>query len=343
MGDEKQTPKAIKITQLTGGILLLLAGIFFIILTLLINLVPSSFKNTSLVVWIIIPFFLILFTEGALYWISASSKINEENLKETGRKDFISQTTSAIALIFKYGSLIKNIIGILVILAIIGLTISYFVPLMNQISFSTPFYVDLGIYFVWFVIIRRFVIKAIYKGSPNLRKQLPSYSLEKGGIIFNLKFKEGQAGIFILLSFILGIASVILVKVGMNQYALITAGLTVLFFILAVSKFGGKTTFYPIQINFKEIDEIRELTFVESQSLMKYQVGPNVSLEVQGAKDMYEFLKKKIERPSVYVMTPSSSVAKTLFIKGKNLFYLSAMENENFNDLISAFKKYKKK
>ena len=181
-----------------------------------------------------------------------------------------------------------------------------------------------------------FLLKLIYKVGAEARKNLPSYTLESDGVLFNLKFKKGAASIFVVIAFICGIVAVLI-----KPYALYLAGGFLLFFILAVSGIGSKIVFYPVKLRFDEIEEIREIGFVEAQSLIKYQIGPNVTLEAQGAIDMARFLSKKIEKPNVYVMMPYASTARTLAIKGPQIFYLTAVENEDCSDLISAFKRYK--
>ncbi|HTW96497.1 MAG TPA: hypothetical protein VMD74_02455 [Candidatus Methylomirabilis sp.] len=334
------SPKAIKLNQLTTGVLFLLAAIVFILIFLAATLVPTFYQVTNVASMVLLPLLFIFFVEGAMYWVFQSAGINEEKMRGFGRKNFVSQTASALALLFAYGSLIKNIIFILLVLGFATFIADMFiiVPISKTgLALSVNFYAQLGVYFVWFIILRKFIISFLYRVEGAAKKNLPFYSLDADGLIFNFNVVKGAASAFVLIAFLVGTSVLFLPQ----QYKLYAAGVFILCIILAATKVGSKVVFYPVKIKFEEIDEIREVNYVEAQSLMKYQIGPNISLATRGAKDMYDFMKKKIEKPNVYVMMPAMSGAKTLVIKGQNIFYLSAVQNENFEDLLNAFEKYK--
>jgi hypothetical protein len=96
-----------------------------------------------------------------------------------------------------------------------------------------------------------------------------------------------------------------------------------------------------VTIGFDDIDEIRTFSFVEAQTFLKYEVGPNVEIVIRQAKDLHDYIKGKIARPSVYAFTAIQSVGKTVFLKGPDLFYFLAFDAEDVSDLIDAFNSFK--
>lgn len=96
-----------------------------------------------------------------------------------------------------------------------------------------------------------------------------------------------------------------------------------------------------VTIGFDELDEIRTFSFVEAQTFLKYEVGPNIELVVRQTKDMYDYVKGKIERPSVYTFTAIHSAGKIMLLKGPDLFYFTAFNAEDVTDLVDAFNSFK--
>ena len=100
---------------------------------------------------------------------------------------------------------------------------------------------------------------------------------------------------------------------------------------------------WTIKINFNEIDEIREMTYWESDAFMKYTIGPNAQLQIRETKDLYNYMKGKIDKPSVYIATGLNQNNKVIFMKGKDLFYLISFDSSDVSDILLAYKNYKQK
>lgn len=111
---------------------------------------------------------------------------------------------------------------------------------------------------------------------------------------------------------------------------------------LNINNIQDRTKKYIVKINFNELDEINELSYVEAKSLIEYKVGPNLTLQTASVKDRYKYLKNDIKRPDHYIFGPASN-AKNLVLKGKNIFYLITVKNDNNTELLNKFNKYKKR
>ncbi|MCL5730242.1 MAG: hypothetical protein M1165_01590 [Candidatus Pacearchaeota archaeon] len=336
-------PSNIKPAQVTGGFALLFGGVFFIIITLLVSLLPSSTIKASLFVWVLVSVFLILFAEAALYWIRQSLKIKEENMQDLRNKGIVSQSASLLAVFSRYQSIVSSVFLILFFLALIAGAVYYFMPQLKAgINFSVQFYVLLGIYLGYFILLRlilkRIMAKISSKAGNFAREQLPTCAVESDGLAINLPFKKGKIGIFAIGCFIFGIAAVFLRGIG--QY--IAAGLFIILFLIIVFWGNKSKVYYPIKIKFSEIQEIKSLSFVEAQSLRDYKIGPDITLKIQSARDLINFLKDPYNpqnRPNVYAETLDSSGAKTLLIRGQNIFYLVAVGNENADEIVKQVQK----
>jgi len=96
-----------------------------------------------------------------------------------------------------------------------------------------------------------------------------------------------------------------------------------------------------VTLGFDEIDEIRTFSFVEAQTFLKYEVGPNVEIVIRQARDLHDYVKGKIAKPSVYAFTAIQSVGKIVLLKGLDLFYFLAFNTEDVSDLTDAFDSFK--
>lgn len=96
---------------------------------------------------------------------------------------------------------------------------------------------------------------------------------------------------------------------------------------------------YIVTLPFSELEEIRELSYLEAQSFLKYKIGPDITIAAQAAKDLYDYFRGNIERPNVYVFV--QSVGKTLLLRGPHIFYLITVRKDDCSDLIQAFQEYK--
>jgi hypothetical protein len=334
---------AMKLNQLATGVIFMVAGIFAILFALIIS--PSN-TEPSVFLWMGLPLFLFLFVEMGLYQASQSIKIDEEKLKMK-KENVFAQIWHAIALYTKYSSLIKNIFSFLTLFVIVGI-ITYTVII--QIDFaklihSTALYVQLATYGTYFLILRP-IIKKLFGGSKNPikkwnKKIIPDYALEPDGLAINLYYHKTKEGIIIIGGFLIGVIILVVIPMEAKYAFMIAAGIFVWTIGLAIA-LKNRVTKYSVRIKFNEINEIKDLSYVETNSFMKYELGPNVNLQMQATGDLIKFLRKEIPKPSTYIFGPVSS-ARTLLIKGQGLFYLTSVSNENCNDLIHAFKKFKAK
>lgn len=124
---------------------------------------------------------------------------------------------------------------------------------------------------------------------------------------------------------------------GLSTYTLTDRGLTI---DLKIKNLKDPSR-NLVTIGFEEIDEIRTFSFVEAQTFLKYEVGPNVEIVIRQAKDLHDYVKGKIEKPSVYAFTAIQSVGKIVLLKGPDLFYFLAFDTEDVSDLMDAFNSFK--
>ncbi len=103
----------------------------------------------------------------------------------------------------------------------------------------------------------------------------------------------------------------------------------------------GKRKGLPFKVFFNEIDELKELSFVETQKYQRYTVGPNVQLGAESVKQQFQYMNGKIARPTVFYYV--SSAGRILLIRGPNIFYLMPFSNENIDELFDAYNNFKNK
>ncbi len=96
-----------------------------------------------------------------------------------------------------------------------------------------------------------------------------------------------------------------------------------------------------VTLGFDEIDEIRTFTFLEAGAFLKYKVGPNLELTIRQIKDLQDYVRGKIPRPTVYTFGAGQSFGTNIFIQGPDLFYFLTFNTQDASDLINAFNKFK--
>ncbi len=108
--------------------------------------------------------------------------------------------------------------------------------------------------------------------------------------------------------------------------------------ILLTNLFSGKNKErYNVHLLFRELDEVRVLSDLEAEDLLKYRVGPDLALAAEATQDMYRFLKGDIPRPRSLVRTAVRPGGMTIFLRGPEIYYLVAVANEDCGDLAMAF------
>ena len=106
---------------------------------------------------------------------------------------------------------------------------------------------------------------------------------------------------------------------------------------LKITNLADRNKKHLVKILFSELTDIQELNFAEAQSMLLYQIGPDLSLQAAAIKDQIEFLQGKIPKPKYYVFGPSTG-AKTLLLRGNNLLYLISVGIESNSALLQAFR-----
>ncbi len=326
----------IKTAQTLTGFAFAISTVFFMIFTLLASLSSEGIIIESPFAWVGVAVFIIVFFETSVYWIKRSFSIREENLQDNRKKGQASQAASILASLAKYNTLGDSIFLIVIFLVLTGFAFYIFVPLLKQgVTFSPQFYALVGTYAIYFILIRRFILKILSKGGKFARGQLPTCSVEDDGVLINIKFKKGKGLIIVLVGLGAAFVGAFFFNAGLNVPGYVFMGFFVLALLIGI--FGGKVVFYPIKILFSEIQEIKALSFIESQSFLRYKVGPDVGLEVQSLRDLTKFLKDPANpesRPNTYTFMTTGAAAKTLLIRGPKIFYLFAVGNEDVDEVI---------
>jgi hypothetical protein len=87
----------------------------------------------------------------------------------------------------------------------------------------------------------------------------------------------------------------------------------------------------PIRIDFEEISELRSLSFSEATMV---DVPSS-----RGIEDMMDYMAGRIERPSIYMESPSTG-AETLYFCGSGLQYLLPIDTDSLEPLVVAFERF---
>lgn len=126
---------------------------------------------------------------------------------------------------------------------------------------------------------------------------------------------------------------------ALPSYILEEDGILLDFNIKNLSNMNKK---YIVKILFAELDEVKVLSYVEAESLLRYKIGPDISLRIETIKDGQKYLKGEISKPRYYVYDPTNGV-ESLLLRGPNIFYLFTVGNQNNIQLIDAFRTFKQK
>jgi len=128
------------------------------------------------------------------------------------------------------------------------------------------------------------------------------------------------------------------VRGNLSRYRLTSKGIEI---DLNFKNLTNRSKKYKVNIGFDEIDEIRTFSFMEAQSFLKYEIGPNVELVARQTQDMFQYMKGESNRPGVYTISALSSIGKTVFMRGPQLFYFLTFDTEDVGELINAFNSFR--
>jgi hypothetical protein len=287
-----------QLAQILGGIALLQGGISFAVLILLSTLLPpgSSTTSQSLVVWLTVAIFFIIFVELSLSWTKQAFSIRSSQLQYDK-----SDLWTTIGHAYQYVDASTSLVAILFFVAMLAVLAYFVIQLMgNQVTFSTPFFTQLAVYALYLLVRRP--LKPVFSRlgtaiNNQARGALPTYQLTTDAVIVDLNITDLEHP-----------SKKCLVKIG-----------------------------------FDEIDELRSFSYAEAQTFARYQIGPNVSLLSQQTRDLYNYLKGNIARPTVYGVNMISSGGTTVFLRGPTLFYFLTFNTSDVRDLMDAYESFKRR
>ncbi len=210
--------------------------------------------------------------------------------------------------------LVRQLIGLpLLFLLTLGANAFLCYGLVRNISgregrLPWPFWMVVGIYVVYFLI-RRPLARALKgatkpgtRGGKLVASVTPTFTLEGNVIVLDLKRKRARPG---------------------EQRGFISVG----------------SEPCIVRIAFDELDEVRAMSYVEAQSYVQYEIGPDVQLALKNTTELYRYIAGQVERPTYYGHW--GAVGTTLALRGPALFYLVSVANENVDELLAAFSTYK--
>lgn len=285
----------IKISEVAGGILLFIGGLFFAFFILTTMAFPSTavIVSSNLIAWLFEVGVPIALMESGIYCVRQSMHIDTSKIEsEKVGNSFFAKIANIYATINRFSWIPTTIIlfGIMVLFVVLFVT-------KNSLRTFNPrfeFYLFIFLYAVYIFLLRKHIILFLHKFSKYMNQSLPTFILENDGIKLDLK-------------------------------------------IIDLSNKDKKSI---VKIFFAELKEIKELSFIEAQSLLQYQIGPDLSLKAASIKDQYEYLKGIIPKPRYYIYGPASGV-KTLLLRGNNIFYLISVGNQDTDILIQNFQAFK--
>ncbi|MDA8226824.1 MAG: hypothetical protein M0T74_03815 [Desulfitobacterium hafniense] len=123
---------------------------------------------------------------------------------------------------------------------------------------------------------------------------------------------------------------------GMPTYTLTEDGLTIKLVTMWNKKHPDPP---PVHIFFDEIEDLQVLTFVEADAFLKYNIGPDLNIGMQQAKDFTQYIRGDIRRPSVYAFGGSGGTNNMrVMIRGPELFYMITFDTDDVSDLVEAYR-----
>jgi hypothetical protein len=129
------------------------------------------------------------------------------------------------------------------------------------------------------------------------------------------------------------------IEKGMPSYTLTEDGVTIKLVTMWNKKHPDPS---PVHIKYNEIDDLQVFTYLEADSVLKYNIGADLNLGVQQTKDFAQYVKGEISRPSVYAFGGAGgSNGNRVLIRGPQLFYMLTFDNDDGSNLVQAYRSYK--
>jgi hypothetical protein len=127
---------------------------------------------------------------------------------------------------------------------------------------------------------------------------------------------------------------------SLPTYQLTPNGLSV---DLNIRQIGDQSKRFVVNIGFAELDEVRAFSYAEAEAFQRYQIGPNIELLARQTKDLYQYMKGTISRPTVYGLNMLSTSGTTMLLRGPELFYFVSFNTAGGSDLVGAYKAFKQR
>lgn len=181
------TYKTAKFETRMGGLFLLLLGFLFACLSLYMSLTSGSkFTPTTVV---LLPLFLCLFMEAG-YSFSKKNVFRSENWEQAPGGDTVQTVGNGLNIYFLIKELLKNIKGLIVILIIAGGAIYFFSKSNETLTLNREFYIQLGIYVIYLLVLRRLLVPIMSKMKELGQKFMTTYTVDANGVTFTLPDKD---------------------------------------------------------------------------------------------------------------------------------------------------------
>ncbi len=308
----------IKFNQVVSAVLVILIMLIMFQVSLFVPLVThpgvarvngqerAMTSNERLVITIVFVLMLIVLGEAARNWASQSFRLDPSKLAASSAT--IWSTLGRVALL-------RSLIGLpLLLFMALAANIILGYELVSTIGarrtvLPRPFWMVVGIYLVYALVRRPLARKlkgAMKKGTRGgkvVASIVPTFTVEGESVILDLARKRARPP----------------AERGFFSIASVPC---------------------VVKIRFDELDEIRAFSYVEAQSFVQYQMGPDLRIGLEGGQDLRRYLSGEIERPSTYGHW--GSVGTTLFLRGPSLFYLITVANTDdvpaLQDAFGAFK-----
>ncbi len=95
----------------------------------------------------------------------------------------------------------------------------------------------------------------------------------------------------------------------------------------------------PVIVKFSEIDSMSIQNAQQVNAMKDFEIGQDVDLAARHAKDMFLFMRKKIDRPRVFYMPVDNAFTTHITIQGTDLLYVLAVPKDQAEAALAAWKK----
>jgi len=102
---------------------------------------------------------------------------------------------------------------------------------------------------------------------------------------------------------------------------------------------GGKKP-NLVKIKLSEITKLQVLNYQEVEAIKSYEIGPDVKLVAQSQKDLFQYLRGKIERPRAFLKVVNNPILSHVLLQGSDFLYVFSLPSEQAEQAQEAWNKY---